>query len=185
MTTITQGNGAGAAPGRDWSGARLGELIDHITNTHHAFMRTHLPKVQAIFDKILAKQSGDICGFVHPLSQTFFSLRAELENHLMKEEQILFPQVVSLEEAREAGNPPPSFHCGTVQGPISMMEHEHANAKKALDEMRRLTNGYPAEEDMCPNRRTLFEALMELEADLDQHIHLENDFLFPRAIKLE
>ena len=185
MTTITQSNDVGAALKRDWSSAPLRELVDHIVNTHHSFMRAHLPKVEAIFDRILAKQADDICGFVHPLSQTFLSLKAELESHLMKEEQILFPHVVRLEGAREAGNPPPPFHCSSVQAPISVMEHEHANAKKALEEMHRLTNGYPTKEDMCSNRRALFEALMELEADLHQHIHLENDLLFPRAIKLE
>ena len=183
MTTTTQTTDSAAA--RDWTSAPLNELIDHILDKHHVYLREHLPHVQAIFERIMGKNPDKVCGFVPNLAKTFLALKEDLESHLLKEEQILFPHIRRLEDARNAGQPAPAFHCGTVAGPITQMEHEHANGKKALDEMSRLTAGYPLEDGMCANRRALFESLRALEADLLQHMHLENDILHPRARSLE
>jgi len=171
---------------RDWNTAPLSELIDHILDRHHNFLRGHLPKIHERLERILGKKKGEeLCGFIPDLSRTFFALEEELYAHLMKEEQILFPYIKSLEAAVAAGEPPPAFHCGTVRGPIAQMEHEHANGKEALGTMRRLTDGYQIGESSCGNRRALFEDLAALERDLLEHIRLENDILHPRAIDLE
>ncbi len=174
------------AAGRDWSAAPLSELIDHILDRHHNFLREHLPKIHERLERILNKKKGEeLCGFIPELSRTFFSLEDELYAHLMKEEQILFPHIKRLEAAVAAGEPPPAFHCGTVRGPIAQMEHEHAGGKQALETMRRLTDSYRIEESSCGNRRALFADLEALERDLLEHMHLENDILHPRAIALE
>jgi regulator of cell morphogenesis and NO signaling len=104
---------------------------------------------------------------------------------MMKEEMVLFPYIVRLEEASLAGEPalPPPF--GTVRNPVRMMEHEHESAGEALRELRALSNGYAVPEDACLSYRTLYGALAEFEADLHRHIHLENNVLHPRAIELE
>ncbi len=174
-----------SAPCAGWDAAPLGELIDHILETHHVFLREHLPKVRARLEKILGKKPEEICGFVPDLARTFFALEEELYGHLLKEERVLFPYVKQLEAAGEAGGPPPAFHCGSVSAPIRQMEHEHENGKRAIEEMRRLTGGYPIDEGMCRNRRGLFEDLLALEADLLEHMHKENDILHVRAMELE
>lgn len=180
MTTTTQTQNT-----TDWNTAPLGQLIDHIIDTHHVFLREHLPKLQAMFERLLGKDPDKLCGFVPSLAKTFFALQAELNNHLLKEEQILFPHVRRLEEALAAGEPAPAMHCGTVAAPINQMEHEHANGRRALEEMRRIAGGYPLQDGMCENRRALFEALLALESDLHEHMHLENDILHPRAVAME
>jgi regulator of cell morphogenesis and NO signaling len=184
MTTGIETNQASAAK-RDWESAPLSELTEYIVETHHVFLRAHLPQIQARLERMLGKKPEDICGFVPDLAKTFFALKEELDAHLMKEERILFPMIVRMEQARAAGDALPANHCGTVQAPIRQMEHEHSNGKKALETMRQLTGGYPIVDDMCKNRRGLFEDLLSLETDLFEHMHLENDILHPRAAQLE
>ena len=103
----------------------------------------------------------------------------------MKEEMVLFPYIIRMEEAviEKAPILPPPF--GTVQNPVSMMEHEHDSAGNALRTLREISRGYTAPPDACVSYQTLYKALAEFEADLHQHIHLENNILFPRAIEME
>ena len=105
--------------------------------------------------------------------------------HMMKEEKMLFPYIVRMEEAVIQKEPilPPPF--GSVQNPVSMMEHEHDDAGEALRALREMTGGYTVPPDACISYQTLYQALAEFEADLHQHIHLENNILFPRAIAME
>jgi len=184
MTTTTTISDAKPEAG-DWESAPLSDLIDHIVETHHVFLRAHLPKLGERLERLMRKSPETRCDFVAPLHDTFFDLKNELDAHLLKEERILFPMITQMEEARAAGAEPPPNHCGTVQAPIRQMEHEHANGKKALAGMRALTNGYPIEEGMCNGRRGLFEDLLALEADLFEHMRLENEILHPRAAELE
>jgi regulator of cell morphogenesis and NO signaling len=104
---------------------------------------------------------------------------------MMKEEMILFPYIARMELAlteKEAIAPAPF---GSVQNPVAMMEHEHDSAGNALRAMREASCGYTAPGDACISYQTLYKALAEFEADLHQHIHLENNILFPRAIAME
>ena len=105
--------------------------------------------------------------------------------HLMKEEQILFPYIAAIERAQTTGEALPHSCFGTVQNPIRMMFLEHDNAGEALKQLRQLTNNYTAPEDGCVSYKTLYQALAGFEADLHQHIHKENNIMFPRAIELE
>ncbi|MCP5112403.1 MAG: iron-sulfur cluster repair di-iron protein, partial [bacterium] len=147
MTTTTQSQNS-----TDWNTAPLTDLVDHIVNTHHVYLREQLPNLQATFERLLAKKPDDLCGFVPSLAKTFFALKDELDAHLLKEEQILFPHIRRLAEARASGAAAPAFHCGSVAGPIHQMEHEHANGKRALEELRRIAGGYKLTDDMCENR---------------------------------
>jgi regulator of cell morphogenesis and NO signaling len=103
----------------------------------------------------------------------------------MKEEQILFPYLVRLEESFVAGEPAPPAMFGTVVNPVRMMMQEHDGAGDALRRLRAVTKDYALPEDACISYRTLYEALVGFEADLHQHIHLENNILFPRAVAME
>ncbi len=169
----------------DWSQASVCELIQHILDTHHVYLREHVPAIQERLTKILQKRPETICDFVNPLAQTFGALKAEIEAHMMKEEQILFPYLRALEISQNTGQAAPHACFDSVKAPILQMEAEHAGAKEALDAMRRITNNYFVEENGCPGRRALFDALQGLEADLRRHIQLEDEILFPKAIQLE
>jgi regulator of cell morphogenesis and NO signaling len=122
---------------------------------------------------------------LHSIQTNFRGLVDELTMHMMKEEMMLFPYIVRMEESVIEKQPilPPPF--GTVQNPVSMMMHEHDSAGDALRAMRKASGGYAAPADACVSYQTLYKALAELEADLHQHIHLENNILFPRAIAME
>jgi regulator of cell morphogenesis and NO signaling len=119
------------------------------------------------------------------MQATFGNLAQELTMHLMKEEMVLFPYLVRMEEAVVQKDPvlPPPF--GTVQNPVSMMIHEHDTAGIALRVMRQASGDYTPPPDACVSYQTLYRALNEFEVDLHQHIHLENNILFPRAIEME
>jgi regulator of cell morphogenesis and NO signaling len=169
---------------RDWQREPLSELVAHINATHHKYVREEIARLGPLFEKVCR-----VHGENHPellsLRATFTELARELTQHLMKEEMVLFPFVTRMEEARIQGDPvmPPPF--GTVANPVSMMEHEHDSAGQALRAMRAASDGYAAPEGACTIYRALYRALEEFEADLHQHIHLENNILFPRAIAME
>jgi regulator of cell morphogenesis and NO signaling len=169
---------------RDWNSEPLSELIAHIKNTHHKFTREEVVRLSALLDKV-CKVHGKNHAEVLRIRSVFAELSQELTTHLMKEEMVLFPYITRLEEAVLENEPviPPPF--GSVQNPVAMMEHEHDSAGTALRAMRQASSDYSAPEDACFSYRTLYSALAAFEADLHQHIHLENNILFPRAIAME
>ncbi len=155
---------------RDWSSASLEELIDHIVSTHHEYLKTELPRLEYMLDKVLAAHGPNHGDSLVPLSRTFAALKDELESHMAKEEMILFPMI-------KAGH-------GGVGSPIRVMIQEHDNAGQGLAAMRQVTGSYAAPADACATYRAVFHGLEALEADLHQHIHLENNILFPRAVRM-
>jgi len=169
---------------QDWQNQALADLIAHITSTHHVFVRQECPRIEALTAKVVG-----VHGKSHPellqVQESFSALAEELSVHLMKEEQVLFPYVVRLEESFVAGEPAPPAMFGTVVNPVRMMMQEHDNAGDALRKLRAITRDYSVPEDVCISYRTLYEALKGFEADLHQHIHLENNILFPRAVGME
>ncbi len=181
LRALEQGLDASApAAARDWNAAPLGELVDHIVHKHHTYVKSEAPRLQALLAKVVG-----VHGKNHPeleqVQVAFSELANELAAHLMKEEQILFPYLKQMAGGNGCG--PSCF--GTVQNPIRMMMFEHDNAGAKLREMRSATNDYALPADACVSYSTLFRALDEFEQDLHQHIHLENNILFPRAIALE
>jgi regulator of cell morphogenesis and NO signaling len=171
--------------GRNWSQAPLADLIAHILRTHHAYLNTELPLLEARLAKIVEKHGSNYPASLPPLQQVFAGLKAELESHCLKEEMVLFPVIEELETAAAEGRAPAPPPFGTVRNPIRMLILEHDSAGNALREMRRLTQDYAVPDDVCPTYRATFADLQALERDLHQHIHLENNILFPRAAALE
>jgi regulator of cell morphogenesis and NO signaling len=112
-------------------------------------------------------------------------LDAELSGHLMKEEQVLFPCIVALEMHVRDGTSAPQACFESARNPIRQMEHEHESAGETLTRLREATYDYAIPPDACPTFKAMYEELHRMEADLHQHIHLENNILFPRAIELE
>ncbi len=163
----------------------LAELVRFIVDQYHADLRGELPRLGQMAAKVL-----DAHGEKHPellpaLVSTFRGLRQELEEHMVKEERVLFPYVERLESLAASGQGLPSSPFGSIQAPIGMMEHEHDIAAHALARLRELTGGYVAPADACNTFRGLYHGLAELEKALHEHIHLENNVLFPRAARLE
>ncbi len=169
---------------RDWSQAQLGELVQHIVNSHHVYVKQEAPRLQQLAAKV-----ASVHGQNHPevlrIQSTFHDLALELGNHLMKEEQILFPYIVEMDEAISQGRSAPPCMFGTVQNPVRMMMFEHDSAGEALRELRSASSDYTAPADACVTYKTFYAALAAFEADLHQHIHLENNILFPRALQME
>lgn len=164
----------------DWTTRFLTELCDHIVQTHHDYLRRELPRLEVLIAKVAAVH-GERNPNLHELEEAFHNLRNELEPHLMKEEQILFPAVRLLEASVTA----PRFHFGAIANPIGMMEHEHDVAGSLLIRIRTLLNDFQPPHDACNSYLALLEGLEELETDLHTHIHKENHILFPRAMKIE
>jgi regulator of cell morphogenesis and NO signaling len=169
---------------RDWQKEPLSDLIAHISSTHHTYTRTEIARLGPLFDKVCS-----VHGKNHPelpqVRASFQGLAQELTMHMMKEEMVLFPYVVRMEEAVIERRPVLPAPFGSVRNPVSMMEHEHDSAGNALRAMRLASSGYAPPPDACVSYQTLYKALAEFETDLHQHIHLENNILFPRAIAME
>lgn len=164
----------------DFSTMALDELADHIVSTHHSYLTRELPRLEGMSAKV-AKVHGGSDARLADLAQVVASLSAELRSHMMKEEEILFPIIRELEHADTL----PSMHCGSIANPIRMMESEHDSAGDALEDARRLTDGYAPPEWACNTYRALLDGLHDLELDLHVHIHKENNILFPRALERE
>ena len=184
LERVSQPALAATQEAKNWNAATLAELIAHIQNTHHKYTREEIARLGGLFGKVCS-----VHGKNHPeLLEThdlFKSLAEELGMHMMKEEMILFPYIVRMEAAVTRGESIASPPFGSVKNPVSMMEHEHDSAGNALRGMKEAGNGYSAPADACISYQTLYKALEAFEADLHQHIHLENNILFPRAVAME
>jgi regulator of cell morphogenesis and NO signaling len=180
LAQLEQSTAANEKGSESWLSAPLTALCNHIEQTHHAYLKTELPRLTAMIEKVIRAH-----GAKHPemvqVQQSFADLRAELEPHMFKEEQILFPAIRRLEQSAA----PTIFPFGTIENPIRMMEHEHDNAGECLQRIRELTADFRVPDDVCNTYRALLDGLHTLEEDMHRHIHKENSILFPRAVKLE
>lgn len=163
---------------RDWQNAPLSDIIAHIVSHHHAYLKSELPRIADLFAKVVPAHSEREPVLIE-VSEIFGILKEELDAHLMKEEMILFPTIARLEAGGSSGAP-----C-SIEHPIARMEYEHESAGRALAQMRHLTRDYYIPDEACNTYRALFATLAELESDLHEHIHLENNVLFPRASALQ
>jgi regulator of cell morphogenesis and NO signaling len=164
--------------------ASLPQLITHILDTHHVFTKSEMDRLQSLADKVLAAHGGNHPELVH-LDELITRLCADLKPHMFKEEQILFPYIMAMAEVAGLHRAVPFAPFGAVNNPIRMMMREHDTAGEILRELRALTCDYTVPADACISYQTLYQALENFEQDLHQHIHLENNLLFPRALELE
>jgi len=162
----------------------LGFLADYIENNHHSYVREAIPALSEYTTKI-ARVHGERHPELLEIARHFAAVASELNAHMPKEERILFPYIRQLSQAAKAGShlPRPAF--GSIQNPINMMEMEHEAAGSSMEAIRQLSQDYTVPADGCTTYRLAFAKLQEFEADLFQHIHLENNLLFPKAVKLE
>lgn len=168
-------------PYGDWT---LDFLADYIVNTHHSYVKKTLPDLDQYATKV-AGVHGNQHPELHRILQLIEEVNAELTAHLVKEEKILFPYIKELVVAANNKLPLQAAPFGTVQNPIGIMEAEHELVGKNLAEIRAISNNFSIPEDACASYSLLYRMLEEFEDDLHTHIHLENNILFPKALKLE
>lgn len=153
-------------------------LVDHIETVHHRYLWQELPRLGTLTDKVVAAH-GTRHRELADVAALFAQLRADLEPHLTKEERVLFPMIRELVNAATA----PTFHCGPIANPISVMMLEHDRAGELLTRLRAATHNYRVPADGCASYRACYQALAELEADTHLHIHKENNVLFPAVLQ--
>lgn len=152
-----------------WNEAPLTDLIEHIVSTYHASLKEELPRLEMMAKKVNAVHGEKDPERLQTIETVFCEMKEELLSHMMKEEQILFPMIANGQGAN-------------ANDPVSAMEHEHDSAGDALRTLRKLTNDFTPPEGACNTWRALWHGLAALEQDTHQHIHLENNILFPRAL---
>lgn len=162
-----------AAVGTDWRAASLRTLIERIVKTHHAYLKQELPLLSAFVNKI-----HHVHAERHPelavLDQLFHDLKAELDPHMVSEETELFPLVQTYELSGDQAD------LARALAVLEELESEHQAAGQLLAAMRQVTDGYRLPEDACRTYTLSFQKLADLESDMFEHIHLENNILFPR-----
>lgn len=163
---------------RNWVEVPLDELVDQILNVHHAYLYENLPKISELTTKILR-----VHGEKHPelsrVHKLFHIIKMELEAHLIEEETIQYPAIREyLINNRE-------IDLNKAINIVEQLQDEHTGAGNILKELRKITNDYEVPANTCTTYRLTYNKLEEMESDLFQHIHLENNILFPRLYKLK
>ncbi len=156
------------------------QLVNHIVTTHHYYVKNAMPMITGHLDKVAAKH-GDSFPEMVRVRELFSVIHQEMDLHMKKEEAILFPRILEMGKAGGDGN---EFPAAYLSGPIAMMEHEHENAGDMMFEIRNLTHNYSVPTGACTTFRVCLSELREFEDDLHQHVHLENNILFPKALRV-
>jgi len=162
----------------------LDALADFIVNTHHRYVRRALPVLLPHVDKILSvhgKNHPELAG----IAEHTHAVAAELSSHMQKEEMVLFPFIKAMVAAKNGQTPFQRPPFGSIRFPIAQMEAEHSSAGDALSYIRTASQDYTPPADACTTFMVTYRELAEFERDLHQHVHLENNILFPKAIALE
>jgi regulator of cell morphogenesis and NO signaling len=160
-------------------------LVDYIIHVHHDYLRTTLPALKQSVDSFV---NGHLKKYPHlgPVRQVVFDLAAELEEHIEQEEESIFPYIKQISNTYNRKEVYGNLFVRTMRKPLAaIIDREHRRIADLLQELREKTNGYTFPDDACANHQVMYRKLQELDADLMQHKHLENNVLFPRAIEME
>jgi regulator of cell morphogenesis and NO signaling len=168
---------------KDWTDAPLKSLVEHLVRDHRSWRIKDFPLIQDLFDRI-----EDMAGSMQPsglvsLRRAFYRLRAEMEGHMSREENVLFPAIVDAERQAGASPTPSKSAFGSIRNPITMLEDDHDEDDRLLAAVREAAHGYQLPEPANENLRILFHELQALEAAMHAHTHLESSILFARALK--
>jgi regulator of cell morphogenesis and NO signaling len=173
---------AGSLPFDNWS---IDFLTDYIVNIHHQYLRQSLPAIGEQLKRFVGEHSKKFPKLAEVESH-FNELSTTMLPHLLQEEEVLFPYIRQIAHAYESKESYASLLVRTLRKPVEdIMQHEHRLLEKVLHQFRTLTDGYTPPEASCTSHRLSFSLLRELDDDLVQHIYLENEILFPRAIRME
>ena len=163
--------------GGQFNNMSLTELAEYIVRVHHNYVKQNAPQIFAYVTKVATKH-GDRFPYMVEVYRLFAAVQEEMMQHMMKEEQVLFPRIKQLEFFEK-----PQHGIDYLKAPIEVMEHEHDHAGSLMQQIRKLTTNYTAPDDACTTHRLTIAALKGFEEDLHQHVHLENNILFPKAME--
>lgn len=162
-----------------WLESSITDLVDHIEEVHHRFLKQELPRLQTLSEKV-AQSHGKSHPELVELAELFTTFKSEMESHTLKEEGILFPYLRALDRGERTAS------CfGSVVNPIKQMQLEHAAAGDALEQIRRLTNEFTVPEGACNSWIALVDGLRRMVDDLRIHVHKESSILFPKSVERE
>jgi regulator of cell morphogenesis and NO signaling len=185
ITERLRENNADVEPAdKNWASAPLGDLTQHIREKHHRYVREAVQRVPALLTRVKTKHGNN-----HPeiaeIEDLFLKIGRDMTMHMQTEEQILFPYIEALGRAAngEAVLEPPFFQ--TVRNPVQAMMEEHDAAAALVNRIHAASSAYTPPANACASYQALYRDLQEFEADLHEHVHLENNILFPRAIEME
>ena len=167
----------------DFDKMTLAQLCDYIVLTHHAYVKNEMPQIYTYLQKVSSKH-GERHPELYKIFQTFAAIKEEMEGHMKKEELVLFPRIKELEKLANDEKTPLQLNIGFLLSPITVMEQEHEHAGNLLNDIRALSNNYTSPQEACTTYRLSFDALKAFEEDLHEHVHLENNILFPKAIEI-
>lgn len=159
-------------------------LVDYIINNHHRYVRNIIPVITMHLEKVVSAHGKRHAETIEAL-KIFSVVYKEFKQHMMKEEEILFPYIKYLVKVKNGENKFEKPYFGRIANPINMMELEHQSAGENMYTIRRLFNNYTPPADACETYRVTLRELKEFEEDHHKHIHLENNILFPKAVILE
>jgi regulator of cell morphogenesis and NO signaling len=162
----------------------LAQLIQRIVRVHHRRIRQDLPALSEMATRLEQNHAEHAPEHV-ALARLVSQLHKEMFEHIGREEQVLFPFIALMEEESSLSYPPDSGCFRAVRTPIGRLRKDHENTCQILDELRQRTNDFRPTRTACGTKRALFAGLKTFDVDNREHLHLENNILFPRAIALE
>lgn len=171
-------------PSENYNSWDISFLTDYILNTHHKYVKQAIPVIYEYTQKV-AKVHGDKHPETIAIAEKFLLITDELNRHMCKEEEVLFPYIKHLAIASSNGMKIEPSPFGTVKNPIDLMEEEHDIVGQMMEDIRSLSYNYTPPSDACATYKLSYLKLKEFEDDLHKHVHLENNILFPKAVKLE
>ena len=184
LREVSDATASPAAGGPRFNSWDLGTLAAYIVANHHGFVRQAMPALLTHTQKI-ASVHGETHPELHEVAAIIEDVAQEMTSHMAKEEEILFPYIAGLAVAASGAAANPSAPFGTVRNPIRMMEMEHESVGDAMARIRELTDQYRIPATACTTYRVCLQELESFERDLHEHVHLENNILFPKAARLE
>jgi regulator of cell morphogenesis and NO signaling len=167
-----------------WMTSSLADLSKHIVERHHAHAKRELPRLAALSQKVETRH-GHMYPELHQLRELVAALSGEMSTHMLKEEQILFPRIATIERTAQTGATLEPAFFGALINPIRHMMGDHDDTGHLFDSIRAITHDYKLPEDACMSFQALYHGLVDFERDTHRHIHLENNILFPRALDAE
>lgn len=155
-------------------------LADYIVNTHHSYLKENLEQIAAYTQKI-AQVHGEKHPEVREIAALFAKIVSDLTAHLREEEEVCFPAIKRVEEAKKLGRSPAVDDVETIARTLERFDVEHNEVGEAAHQIRRLAKDYALPDDACNTFMLTYQKLKEFEEDLHKHVHLENNILFPKV----
>lgn len=173
-----------ASPSFNYDQWELDFLADYIVNTHHRYIKDNAENLNDMAIKV-AEHHSDNHPELNRLSTVTYHFLQDLVDHIIREEEFLFPVIKQMVAKTRNPEMETSYEVGSLAQPIAILKKEHDVAGEDLSFFRKLTDDYTLPADACNSYQYLFEKMKEFESDLQTHIHLENNILFPKALLQE